>query len=62
MRLSTPTLILFGSEDANMSAAILDGYQRHADDMTLEEVYGASHFIADEKPQIVIDRALKFFG
>ena len=62
MRLSTPSLILFGSEDPNMNAAILDGYQGHADDLTLEEVYGASHFIADEKPQIVVDRALEFFG
>ena len=62
MRLSTPSLILFGSEDPNMSAAILDGYQGYADDLTLEEVYGGSHFIADEKPQIVVDRALEFFG
>jgi pimeloyl-ACP methyl ester carboxylesterase len=62
MRLSTPTLILYGREDPNMNAAILDGYLGYADDLTLEEVDGASHFIADEKPQIVIDRALEFFG
>jgi hypothetical protein len=30
--------------------------------MTIEEVEGASHFIADEKPHVVIDRALDFFG
>jgi pimeloyl-ACP methyl ester carboxylesterase len=45
-----------------MNAAILDGPQEYADDLTLEEVAGASHFIADEKPQVVIDRALEFFG
>jgi pimeloyl-ACP methyl ester carboxylesterase len=45
-----------------MNAVILDGYQEHADDLTLEEVGGASHFIADEKPDVVIDRALAFFG
>jgi pimeloyl-ACP methyl ester carboxylesterase len=45
-----------------MTAEILDGYQNHADDLTIEEVDGASHFIADEKPQVVIDRALQFFG
>jgi pimeloyl-ACP methyl ester carboxylesterase len=61
-RLITPTLILYGREDPNMNAAILNGYQGHADDLTLEEVDGASHFIADEKPQIVIDRALEFFA
>ena len=62
MRLSTPTLILYGREDPNMNVAILDGYQDHADDLTLEEVDGASHFIADEKPEQVIDRALEFFS
>lgn len=61
-RLTTPTLILYGSEDPNMTAAILDGYQGHADDLTLEEVDSASHFIADEKPQVIIDRALEFFA
>ena len=45
-----------------MSAEILDGHQDYADDMTIEEVEGASHFIADEKPDVVIDRALDFFG
>jgi pimeloyl-ACP methyl ester carboxylesterase len=61
-RLVTPTLILYGGEDPNMTAEILDGHQNYADDLTIEEVDGASHFIADEKPQVVIDRALAFFG
>jgi pimeloyl-ACP methyl ester carboxylesterase len=61
-RLVTPSLILYGGQDPNMTAEILDGYQSHADDLTIEEVDGASHFIADEKPQVVIDRALAFFG
>jgi pimeloyl-ACP methyl ester carboxylesterase len=62
MRLVTPTLILYGREDPNMTAEILDGHQNYADDLTIEEVDGASHFIADEKPQVVIDRAMAFFG
>jgi pimeloyl-ACP methyl ester carboxylesterase len=62
LRLSTPTLILFGSADPNMRAETLGGYEGHADDLTLEEVDGASHFIADEQPQVVIDRALEFFA
>jgi pimeloyl-ACP methyl ester carboxylesterase len=62
MRLQTPTLIVYGRDDPNMSEAILDGYQRHADNLTLQEVSDASHFIADEKPQIVIDRALDFLA
>jgi pimeloyl-ACP methyl ester carboxylesterase len=62
MRLSTPALILFGSEDPNMRAELLGGYQDHADDLALEPVDGASHFIADETPDVVVDRALAFFG
>jgi pimeloyl-ACP methyl ester carboxylesterase len=62
MRLSTPTLILYGSEDPNMTEAILQGYEDHADDLTIEEIDGASHFIADEKPAVVVERALKFFA
>jgi pimeloyl-ACP methyl ester carboxylesterase len=62
MRLTTPTLILYGSEDPNMNTTILDGHQGYADDLTLEEVDGASHFIADEKPGVVVDRALEFLG
>jgi len=61
-RLVTPTLILYGGEDPNMTGEILDGHQNYADDLVIEEVDGASHFIADEKPQVVIDRALAFFG
>jgi pimeloyl-ACP methyl ester carboxylesterase len=62
MRLSAPTLVLFGSEDPNMRADTLGGYEDYADDLSLERVDGASHFIADEKPGVVVGRALEFFG
>ena len=61
-RLTTPTLILYGSEDPNMRPEILGGYEDLADSLVLERVDGASHFIADEKPDVVIDRVTKFFG
>jgi pimeloyl-ACP methyl ester carboxylesterase len=61
-RLSTPALILFGSEDPNMRPDLLGGYQDHADDLALERIDGASHFLADEKPDVVVDRALAFFS
>jgi pimeloyl-ACP methyl ester carboxylesterase len=60
-RLRTPTLILYGSEDPNMRPEILGGYEDLADDLVLERVDGASHFIADEKPDVVIDRVTGFF-
>ena len=61
-RLRTPTLILYGSEDPNMQPEILGGYEELADTLLIERVDGASHFIADEKPDVVIERVTRFFG
>ncbi|HST54792.1 MAG TPA: alpha/beta hydrolase [Solirubrobacteraceae bacterium] len=61
-RLTTPTLLLFGSEDFAMTPGQLDGYERHADDMRVELVPGCGHFIADERPELVAERALAFMA
>jgi pimeloyl-ACP methyl ester carboxylesterase len=61
-RLTVPTLLLFGTDDAALRPNLLAGYQRHADDMRIELVPGCGHFIADERPDLVADRALSFFG
>ena len=45
-----------------MRPEILGGYEDLADSLVLERVDGASHFIADEKPDVVIDRVTRFFG
>lgn len=60
--LTVPTLQLHGTDDAALRPKMLAGYQRHADDMRLELVEGCGHFIADEAPALVADRALSFFG
>jgi pimeloyl-ACP methyl ester carboxylesterase len=62
LRLTTPTRIFYGSQDWAMRPELLGGYQDYADDLQLVRVEGASHFIADERPDIVIDRTLEFFG
>jgi pimeloyl-ACP methyl ester carboxylesterase len=62
MRLEVPTLLLFGTDDAAMSASQLDGYEDHADDMRVELVPDTGHFIADQRPDLVGERALQFFG
>jgi pimeloyl-ACP methyl ester carboxylesterase len=62
MRLRTPTLIVFGSEDPNMSAELLDGHQAYADHLTVEELPGGSHFLVDEKPDAVVQRVLAFLA
>jgi pimeloyl-ACP methyl ester carboxylesterase len=61
-RLTTPTRVLVGADDPNVRVEFLHGYEEYADDLALEFVDGASHFVADEKPDVVIERALETFA
>jgi pimeloyl-ACP methyl ester carboxylesterase len=61
-RLRVPTLMLFGADDRALPAQLLDGYERHADEMKVELVPGCGHFIADERPELVAQRAREFFA
>jgi pimeloyl-ACP methyl ester carboxylesterase len=61
-RLTTPTLFLHGTADPAIRPELLRGFEGQADDMRLELVEGAGHFIADERPAMVLGRALEFFG
>jgi pimeloyl-ACP methyl ester carboxylesterase len=61
-RLRVPTKLLFGTDDAALRHELLAGYERHADAMEVELVDGCGHFIADERPELVADRARSFFG
>lgn len=57
-RLTTPTVILCGADDPVMRPELLGGYEDHADDLTIEVVPDASHFIPDEQPDAVAAHAL----
>ena len=61
-RLTVPTVALFGGEEAGVRPGMMDVHGDRADHLTGELVPGASHFIADERPDIVVDRALKLFA
>lgn len=61
-RLTVPTQTLFGTGDVVLRPELLEGYERHADEMTVELVADCGHFIADERPQLVADRAREFFA
>jgi pimeloyl-ACP methyl ester carboxylesterase len=61
-RSSVPTRILAGEADPVIRADILAGFEPYADDMSVEEVKGCGHFIAEEKPELVIERARELFG
>jgi pimeloyl-ACP methyl ester carboxylesterase len=59
--LTVPTRLLFGTGDLALRHTILAGYENHAEDMEVEKVDGCGHFIADEKSQLVAERAREFF-
>ena len=41
---------------------MLQGTEPYADDLRTELVEGVGHFIADERPDLVLERALSFFA
>ena len=61
-RLTAPTLILFGEQDRYISPRLLEGGEAHGDDIRIELVPDSGHFIVDEKPELVIERAREFLG
>jgi pimeloyl-ACP methyl ester carboxylesterase len=61
-RLRVPTRLLFGAEESAMSPAMLEGAERNADDLTIEVLPGVGHFIPDERPELVLERARELFG
>lgn len=60
--LSVPTRLLFGTGDAALRPETLTGYESHTDDMEVELVDDCGHFIADEMPDLVAERARAFFS
>lgn len=61
-RLTVPTRMVFGADDFVLRPSMLAGWQKHAEQMTVELVEGCGHFIADERPELVADRAREFFA
>ncbi|WP_109211105.1 MULTISPECIES: alpha/beta hydrolase [Microbacterium] len=65
-RLRTPTLAIYGEvlydndPVAREHPEVLDGYQDHADDFTLEHVEDFGYYLAEERPEVLIDRARAF--
>jgi pimeloyl-ACP methyl ester carboxylesterase len=61
-RLEPQTLLLVGEEDPVIRPAVVAGTEQHARDLTTEFVPGAGHFLPEERPDVVVARALEFFG
>jgi pimeloyl-ACP methyl ester carboxylesterase len=59
-RLRVPTLWLVGGEDPLARDAESGSWREHADDMTVECIPGAGHFLPEELPETVLKRILAF--
>lgn len=60
-RTDVPVKVLFPRRDLAQSPAQLAGVERHAPAAEVEIVDGG-HFLVDERPELVIDRARAWFG
>ena len=60
--LTVPTLLLFGQRDRAIAARLIDQAVRPGDPLTVERVPDSGHFIAEEKPALVAERALAWFA
>jgi pimeloyl-ACP methyl ester carboxylesterase len=60
--LEVPTLLLVGQRDPVLATRTLRAHADRTDALELELVPDAGHFIADEKPDLVADRMLRFFA
>ena len=65
-RLQTPTLVLFGTANPafppELVNLLLRDREAYADHLEVAFVDRAAHYIAEERPDAVIDHALKFFA
>jgi pimeloyl-ACP methyl ester carboxylesterase len=62
-RLTVPTRLLYGTDDFAIPKEFFSRpTHEFADDFTIEFVPDTGHFIGEERPELVNDRALEFFG
>ncbi|MCW2613556.1 MAG: Soluble epoxide hydrolase [Frankiales bacterium] len=61
-RLTVPTRLVVGAHDPVASGRLLEGFEEHADDMSLEVLPGVGHFVPEEAPQVVADRSRALFA
>jgi pimeloyl-ACP methyl ester carboxylesterase len=61
-RLPMPIRIMVGADDPAIRPFLLEGAERDADDLVVESVPDCGHFVAEERPELVAERARALFG
>jgi pimeloyl-ACP methyl ester carboxylesterase len=61
LRLEAPTLVLHGQGDRVVPARLSAKQDRHADDLRVEVVPDAGHFLPEEQPDLVAEKVIEFF-
>jgi len=61
-RSSVPTLLVCGEADPVARGPVIEGFEPYADEMRVEVVERCGHFVAEERPEVVIARARELFG
>jgi pimeloyl-ACP methyl ester carboxylesterase len=59
-RLGVPARLLIGAHDP-LGAQLSAGFERHGDDAAAEVLEGCGHFVPEERPEIVAERARALF-
>ena len=60
-RLTVPTRLVVGRSDPVIRGPAVSGWEGHADDMEVEVIDGG-HFLPEERPAEVLERALTLFS
>jgi pimeloyl-ACP methyl ester carboxylesterase len=61
-RLTVPTVLLHGTRDLAIDHRAMGDWESHADDMKLELRDDSGHFICEEIPDVVAERARRLFA
>jgi pimeloyl-ACP methyl ester carboxylesterase len=61
-RLEHRARLLVGEHDLVGGGARLDGHEHNAPNLVVERVPGAGHFLPEERPELVVQRARELFG
>lgn len=61
LRLTAPARLILSADDPAIAPRPAPGWERHADDLTVEVVEDCGHFTPEEAPELVVERALELF-